>query len=113
MRCLFLDHQAVEVAKAAGGQVTGSLDKGQLISAFGNDPGQPNCNLSGVNINPGSKYTGARLGLVGNNESDCSTADAAWGWGVYGKSNTSSGCGCGLAGWQVNNSCHQGTLWVR
>jgi hypothetical protein len=100
-------------ATFAGGQVTGSLDKGQLISAFGNDPGQPNCNLSGVNINPGSQYTGARLGLVGNNESDCSTADAAWGWGVYGKSNTSSGCGCGLAGWQVNNSCHQGTLWVR
>ncbi len=88
-----------------------SMSKSQLISMFGNDPGQPNCNRSGINGD--IKYTGYRLGLAGNNENDCNTSDASWGWGVWGRSNSGYGCGCGLAGWSVNKACFQGSLWVR
>lgn len=96
----------------------GGPDRGTVNSLWGNDGGQPNCNGSGLN-NASATYGGygtysaARFGLVGNNEGDCATTDSAWGFGVYGSSNTASGCGCGLAGWSVSNNCTQGTLWVR
>jgi subtilisin-like proprotein convertase family protein len=96
----------------------GGPDRGTVNALWGNDGGQPNCNGSGLN-NASATYGGygtysaARFGLVGNNEGDCGTTDSAWGFGVYGSSNTASGCGCGLAGWSVSNNCTQGTLWVR
>ena len=92
---------------------SGSLDRNQFVAAFGNDGGQPNCNQSGTNLKNGNAYTGARFGLQGNNENDCTTSDAAWGWGVFGGGNAANGCGCGLAGWSVPSACFQGTLWVR
>ncbi len=93
------------------GYKPGNMSRNTMVSLFGNDSQQPNCNKSGINAN--FTYSGARLGLVGNNENDCNSCDSGWGWGTYGKSNKSSGCGCGLAGWQVSNKCFQGTLWIR
>ncbi len=93
------------------GYKSGNMSRNTLVSLFGNDPNQPNCNKSGINAN--FTYGGARLGLVGNNENDCNTCDSGWGWGTYGKSNKASGCGCGMAGWQAANKCYQGTLWIR
>jgi subtilisin-like proprotein convertase family protein len=93
------------------GYKSGSMSRNTMVSIFGNDSQQPNCNKSGINTN--FTYSGARLGLVGNNEGDCNTCDSGWGWGTYGNSNKNSGCGCGLAGWSVPNKCYQGTLWIR
>lgn len=88
-----------------------SISRSTLVSMFGDDSQQPNCNRTGINGDV--NYTGFRLGLAGNNENDCNTSDASWGWGVWGQSNKDSGCGCGLAGWSVANKCFQGSLWVR
>lgn len=87
------------------------ISRSELTKMFGDESGQPNCNQSGINADV--KYTGYRLGLAGNNENDCATSDASWGWGVWGRSDQNSGCGCGRAGWQVANACFQGSLWVR
>ncbi|GEM_PF-1250757 len=111
--CITLSMQGTRTAlsRFTAGCTNASISKSKLISMFGNDPGQPNCNKSGINCDV--KYTGFRLGLAGNNENDCNTSDASWGWGVWGRSNQNYGCGCGLAGWSVNKKCYQGTLWVR
>jgi hypothetical protein len=90
---------------------SGNLSRATLVGMFGDDGGQPNCNANGINCT--HNYTGYRFGLSGNNEGDCNTSDASWGWGVYGSSSTASGCGCGLAGWSVPNACFQGTLWIK
>jgi subtilisin-like proprotein convertase family protein len=94
----------------------GPMDKGTAVSIWGNDPGQPNCNGTGIN-NYSSKggygtYSGARWGVVGNNEGDCATTDSGWGWGTYGSSGGTA-CGCGLAAWSVSSNCTQGSMWVR
>jgi len=94
-----------------GGGVSGSFSRSDFTDIFGDDPSQPHCNQNGLNQN--WTYAGYRFGHVGNNEGDCSSCDSAFGWGIYGQSNTGSGCGAGLAGSGVSNQCVHGTLWVR
>jgi subtilisin-like proprotein convertase family protein len=99
----------------------GGQSRGTFTSIWGDDGSQPHCNVAGINNGPGyggaGSYSGARLGLVGNNENDCNTTDSAWGVGVYGCSDTAAkSCGSGAAFWQNGScglSCAQGTLWVR
>ncbi|MSP91234.1 MAG: hypothetical protein EXR79_05465 [Myxococcales bacterium] len=95
---------------------SGGISKATAVSWWGDDAGQPHCNGTGLNNHtskggPGT-YSGARFGVVGNNENDCATTDSGWGWGVYGTSGNTN-CGCGLAAWSVASNCTHGTLWVR
>lgn len=99
---------------------SGGPSRGPLVAAFGDDGSQPYCNGTGINnytsySGPGT-YSGARFGLVGNNENDCATTDSGWGFGVYGCSDNAKSCGAGGWFWQsgaCGGSCTQGTLWVR
>lgn len=99
------------VNRMSGGGVDGSFSRSQFVSLFGDDASQPHCNKNGINQT--WTYAGYRFGHVGNNENDCNSTDSAWGWGVYGASNTSKTCGCGLAPHTAGVSCVHGTLWVR
>lgn len=98
----------------------GGPSRASLVAAFGDDGSQPYCNGTGINnytayAGPGT-YSGARFGLVGNNENDCATTDSAWGFGVYGCSDNAKSCGAGAQFWQSGScggNCTQGTLWVR
>jgi hypothetical protein len=63
---------------------------------------QPNCNMEGFNVNPAGSNR-IRIGIVTNNESDCSTPDSRLGVGgdgsncTYSPGAAASGdvCGCG------------------
>ncbi|MSQ82892.1 MAG: hypothetical protein EXR77_08245 [Myxococcales bacterium] len=99
----------------------GGPSRGTLTALWGDDGSQPHCNTTGINnfstYGGGGTYSGARFGLVGNNENDCATTDSGWGFGVYSCSNPSGkACGAGAAMWQSGTcglNCTQGTLWVR
>jgi hypothetical protein len=93
-----------------------NMKRATLVSLFGDDPTEPNCNQGGINNVRG--YSGVHFGLQGNNEDDCSTADSTWGWGTYGYPgwDPNYGCGCGLSAWNAFNyyaQCYQGHLWIR
>lgn len=98
----------------------GGPTRALVTSLWGDDTSQPNCNGTGINNNsayggPGT-FSGARFGLIGNNENDCATTDSGWGFGVYGCSDTNRACGAGGSFWQsgaCGRNCTQGTLWVR
>lgn len=99
---------------------SGGPARSALVAAFGDDGSQPYCNGTGINNYSGyggpGTYSGARFGLVGNNENDCNTTDSGWGFGVYGCSDLAKSCGAGGWFWQsgaCGGSCVQGTLWVR
>ncbi|MBI5609577.1 MAG: proprotein convertase P-domain-containing protein [Deltaproteobacteria bacterium] len=99
----------------------GGPGRGTLVGFWGDDGSQPYCNGSGINntsANYGGygTYSGARFGLVGNNENDCATTDSGWGFGTYGCSDTGKSCGAGANFWQSGScggNCTHGTLWVR
>lgn len=81
---------------------------GVSASVFDN---QPNCNVDQINAN--YTYAGARIGIVFNNENDCSSDDAAAGFGTYGNSNINEGVGAGGTQWNpTNNYRAHGWLWV-
>ncbi|MBM4344637.1 MAG: hypothetical protein FJ100_14830 [Deltaproteobacteria bacterium] len=102
------------------GWKSGGPSRGLLTGLWGDDGSQPHCNQSGFNNyssfgGPGT-YSGARWGLVGNNENDCATTDSAWGFGVYGCSDQNKTCGAGAQYWQSGGcgaNCTQGTIWVK
>lgn len=98
----------------------GGPSRQTLVGLWGDDGSQPWCNVTGINNH--SSYggagtnSGARFGLVGNNENDCATTDSGWGFGVYGCSDQNKTCGTGAEFWQsggCGNNCTQGTLWVK
>lgn len=103
-----------------GNFITNGPTRDVFVGLWGDDSSQLNCNGSGVNnykdySGPGT-YSGARFGLIGNNEPDCVTTDSAWGFGVFGCSSMNNTCGAGAQFWQsgaCGRSCTQGTLWVK
>ena len=55
---------------------------------------QINCNKEGFNAAGSSKgYSKARIGILGNNEKDCTTTDSRIGFGTGGYSDDSNTCG--------------------
>jgi hypothetical protein len=81
---------------------------GTASSVFDN---QPNCNVDQINAN--YTYAGARIGIALNNENDCSSDDAAVGFGTYGNSNSGDGTGCGGSSWNPGNQYRgHGWLWI-
>lgn len=98
----------------------GGPSRSVVVGLWGDDTSQPNCNGTGINnyttyMGPGST-SGARFGLVGNNEMDCLNTDSAWGFGVYGCNDMARACGAGASlslNFSCAQNCTQGTLWVR
>jgi hypothetical protein len=59
--------------------------RGTWLNLIPNSTLQPNCNLGGININPApSTQQRVRIGILGNNEADCLSADSRLGIGGYG-----------------------------
>ena len=56
---------------------------------------QPNCNKEGFNVISTSRkeLSKARIGILGNNENDCSSCDSRIGFGTGGNHNESNTCG--------------------
>jgi len=55
---------------------------------------QSNCNKEGFNAVSGNyPHSRARIGILGNNENDCSTCDSRVGFGTGGKHDNSNTCG--------------------
>ena len=55
---------------------------------------QPNCDQEGFNVKcDGPGRPKARIGILGNNENDCSTCDSRIGFGTGGKHDDSNTCG--------------------
>lgn len=98
----------------------GGPSRALVVSLWGDDTSQPYCNGTGINnysaySGPGT-FSGARFGLIGNNENDCATTDSAWGFGLFACSDMARACGAGASFWQgggCGRNCTQGTLWVR
>lgn len=92
-----------------------SNTRSEFITTFPpDDTSEPNCNR--VGINSSGVYAFARFGIVANNEADCNTADAAWGWGLYWSANSLQKCGAGnfrFLGGTLDRACSQATLWIR
>ncbi|MDP6942834.1 MAG: fibrinogen-like YCDxxxxGGGW domain-containing protein [Myxococcota bacterium] len=111
--CLSMDMDGTKTLRSLmnGGAVSANFPRADFVSLFGDDSSQPNCNQSG--LNQSWTYAGYRFGFVGNNENDCSSCDAAWGWGVYGGGNQGKDCGAGLAPHTAGEQCVHGSLWVR
>ncbi len=99
---------------------TGGPTRALVTTLWGDDTSQPYCNGTGINnykdySGPGT-YSGARFGLIGNNENDCATTDSAWGFGLFACSDMARSCGAGASFWQsgaCGRNCTQGTLWVK
>ncbi|MFO0621829.1 MAG: fibrinogen-like YCDxxxxGGGW domain-containing protein [Polyangia bacterium] len=99
---------------------TGGPTRALVNTLWGDDTSQPYCNGTGINnykdySGPGT-YSGARFGLIGNNENDCATTDSAWGFGLFACSDMARSCGAGASFWQsgaCGRNCTQGTLWVK
>ena len=55
---------------------------------------QPNCNKEGFNVISIRKaWSKARIGILGNNENDCSSCDSRIGFGTGGQHDDSNTCG--------------------
>ena len=55
---------------------------------------QTNCNKEGFNVAAnGPFYARARIGILGNNENDCTTSDSRIGFGTRGKHDDTNTCG--------------------
>ena len=54
---------------------------------------QDNCNKEGFNALFDSSHSRARIGMVANQENDCSTCDSRIGFGTGGKHDVSNTCG--------------------
>ncbi len=55
---------------------------------------QANCNKEGFNAAGSAKgFAKARIGILGNNEKDCSTTDSKVGFGTGGQTDDSNTCG--------------------
>lgn len=63
---------------------------------------QKKCEKEGFNVVGRPAYSKARIGILGNNENDCSTSDSRIGFGTGGKPDDSNTCG-NEAGWGGDN----------
>jgi len=56
---------------------------------------QLNCNKEGFNVvsTSSNSYSKARIGIVGNNENDCTSCDSRIGFGTGGTPDDSNACG--------------------
>ena len=55
---------------------------------------QPNCNKEGFNaISAMTKYSKARIGILGNDQNECNSCDSRIGFGTGGYSDDSNTCG--------------------
>ena len=55
---------------------------------------QPNCNKEGFNaIGAGTGHSKARIGIIGNEQKDCASADSRIGFGTGGHHDDSNTCG--------------------
>ena len=55
---------------------------------------QLNCNKEGFNTQcSGSAYSKARIGIIGNNQNDCSSCNSRIGFGTAGKPGVDNSCG--------------------
>ena len=55
---------------------------------------QTNCNKEGLNTAGSSKgYSKARIGILGNNQKDCTTTDSLIGFGMGGYQDDATSCG--------------------
>jgi len=69
----------------SGGQVVAGPGRAAWLAAIQNSSLQANCNLQGININPVPAVSQrVRVGILGNNENDCASADSRLGIGGYG-----------------------------
>ena len=66
---------------------------------------QRNCNKEGFNIACTNGYiiTKARIGILSNNENDCSNCDSRIGFGTGGSPDDSNTCGNEAARWSPDN----------
>jgi hypothetical protein len=94
------------------------LSRADFVKVWGDNPKQTACNQAGLNnavtAYGSTLYAGARFGLLGNNEPDCLSPDAAWGFGLN-AFGAPIMCGAGMVSGYilVSSNCTQGTLWVR
>ena len=72
-----------------------SLGRNAWRSLVSGSSFQPNCNKEGFNIvsDRGSGWSEARIGILGNNENDCQTADSYVGFGTGAHPYNSNTCG--------------------
>jgi hypothetical protein len=69
----------------ASGTVSVGPGRAGWLAAIQNSSLQLNCNLQGININPVPAVSQrVRVGILGNNENDCASADSRLGIGGYG-----------------------------
>ena len=54
---------------------------------------QRNCNREGFNVRQDARHARARIGILGNNENDCSSCDSRIGFGTGGAHDNSNTCG--------------------
>ncbi len=55
---------------------------------------QSNCNREGFNAGCSTNgYSNARIGIIGNNQNDCTTCDSRIGFGTRGNADDSNTCG--------------------
>ena len=54
---------------------------------------QYNCNREGFNVKSSSSGSKARIGILGNNEEDCTSCDSRIGFGTGGRPHHSNTCG--------------------
>ena len=80
----------------ADGQYRGtSLGRDRWKTLIGSQASlQPNCNKEGFNVECFYRYRSkARIGLLGNNENDCQSADSRIGFGTGGTPDDNNSCG--------------------
>ena len=71
-----------------------SLGRGTWKSLLGSLSSlQPNCKMEGFNAHPKLSFAKARIGVLGNNENDCSTCNSRIGFGTGGDTDDSNTCG--------------------
>jgi hypothetical protein len=79
----------------SGGQIATSVGREAWLSLLANPSLQPNCNREGLNTTSTGSGIDVHLGILGNNEAHCATADSVIGIGLR-ESEASAG--------NVNNS---------
>ena len=79
---------------ADGGYRAVSLGRNKWKSLIGPQASlQANCNKEGFNVMVRSSNSKARIGIIANNENDCSSCDSRIGYGTGGTGDDSNTCG--------------------
>ena len=103
-RAVVLSKAATSLAALFGGPYSATtLGRNAWEGVMASGSLQLNCNLEGINANAGGSNTQVRIGIVGNEQNDCSSTDS---WiGIGGQANT---CGAPSATTSVGDvACSQ------